>query len=295
MPLTENEIKRIDGNKIGLDWLAECASVYSDIALKMNWHAHAEDEVICCLKGEMQYEFEKHPHRTLHAGEFIVIPSGTVHRLSSGIDAPSRRVSFLIRRSFTGTCRSVFSAADLKSVCRLLLSRRFRPLPYPPELRSGLLRIGHYLHSDRRRLAAHEQCELRHLCESVLFGCTADESRRRPRPEVLLMDEALAWMERNYAAHVSLAPLIEHMGYGRSRFFQLFKKKTGLPPNEYLIRLRIRKSRELLTRTDLSIAEIAERTGFSDAAFFSRTFKRLVGVPPNGSRKNRKRHIQPAL
>ena len=56
---------------------------------------------------------------------------------------------------------------------------------------------------------------------------------------------------------------------------------TGLPPHQYVIARRVERARQLLQAgTNLSLAEVALRAGFSDQSHFCRHFKRLVGVTP---------------
>jgi AraC family transcriptional regulator len=64
-------------------------------------------------------------------------------------------------------------------------------------------------------------------------------------------------------------------------FARQFKAATGLPPHQFVILRRVERAKELLQAgTDLSLAEVAARAGFSDQSQFSRHFKRLVGVTP---------------
>ena len=60
-----------------------------------------------------------------------------------------------------------------------------------------------------------------------------------------------------------------------------FKAATGLPPHQYVIMRRVERAKQLLQAgTDLSLAEVAARAGFSDQSQFSQHFKRMVGVTP---------------
>lgn len=52
------------------------------------------------------------------------------------------------------------------------------------------------------------------------------------------------------------------------------------PPARYVGILRIRETQRLLVETELSVAEIAQRTGFGDPLYFSRCFRRITGLPP---------------
>ena len=65
------------------------------------------------------------------------------------------------------------------------------------------------------------------------------------------------------------------------------RRATGYPPNEYLLRLRLKKSVMLLLNPELSISEIAERTGFSDSNYFCRQFRNHYGTSPQKYRKRK--------
>ncbi|MGH8023900.1 MAG: helix-turn-helix domain-containing protein, partial [Limisphaerales bacterium] len=55
---------------------------------------------------------------------------------------------------------------------------------------------------------------------------------------------------------------------------------TGLSPHQYLLELRLVRARSLLAETDLSIKEIALKTGFEDELYFSRLFRQKLNVTP---------------
>ncbi len=85
--------------------------------------------------------------------------------------------------------------------------------------------------------------------------------------------------------HLDASPTLEQMAavarLSAYHFARQFKAATGLPPHQYVILRRVERAKQLLQAgTDLSLAEVALRAGFSDQSQFSRHFKRLVGVTP---------------
>lgn len=287
---TNSEIKSIPGGTIGLPWLSEIASVYSSSALHMDWHRHPDGEIICCVKGEMAYEFRNHRPITLCNGEFLVIPAKTEHRLTSGIDAPSRRVSFLFKSKRTKPFLfSIFTGSAYRALLSRLSASGFKPKRFSASTRDTIVRLGHFLHRTPQRLTDIDKCEIRILICSLLVDCARGNGAIMSKPEVKMMDEATAWLEKHFSEQVSIPLLVEHMGYGRTRFFSLFKQKTGLSPNDYLIRLRIKKAKELLQSGTLPIGDIAKHVGFTNSTFFSTTFKRLVGASPSEFRAPKER------
>lgn len=67
---------------------------------------------------------------------------------------------------------------------------------------------------------------------------------------------------------------------------RLFKKATGMSPMQYLIDIRIREARNLLSYSDMSVKEIAYKIGFNDPYYFSRLFKKKVGTSPAAFRSS---------
>jgi AraC family transcriptional regulator len=84
--------------------------------------------------------------------------------------------------------------------------------------------------------------------------------------------------------HLDASPTLEQLAavacLSPYHFARQFKKATGLPPHQYVILRRVERARQLLRDGDLSLAEVAACTGFSDQSQFSHHFKRIVGVTP---------------
>jgi AraC-like DNA-binding protein len=102
-------------------------------------------------------------------------------------------------------------------------------------------------------------------------------------PEFIL--QAKRFIEKNIANNIELPDIAKASGLSISRFAHAFKKQTGIAPVEYLRRRRLEHARTLLLSTSLPIKEIAEKCGCTDQYIFSKTFKRIMGVPPGSPRK----------
>jgi AraC-like DNA-binding protein len=83
---------------------------------------------------------------------------------------------------------------------------------------------------------------------------------------------------------VKVAELAGMANLSSARFTGLFKQKTGLPPMNFIVRLRMHQACHLLKISNLSVREIAATLGYQDPCFFSRQFKLINGVAPKNYR-----------
>ena len=72
------------------------------------------------------------------------------------------------------------------------------------------------------------------------------------------------------------------------QFIRKFKNATQLSPSKYIEKIRVDKSRELLSDTDLTVNEISDVIGFNDPFYFSKVFKKNTGLNPLAFRKSKK-------
>jgi AraC-like DNA-binding protein len=98
--------------------------------------------------------------------------------------------------------------------------------------------------------------------------------------------EAVRWMEQNYPYRIGIDALSKRIGLDRTALFRAFVRESGMSPQEYLIRFRIGKAGELLRKTTLSVAEIAESVGIPNGSHFSDLFKSRTGLSPRDYRRS---------
>jgi two-component system response regulator YesN len=96
-----------------------------------------------------------------------------------------------------------------------------------------------------------------------------------------VITRAIAYMEQNYANPFSLKEIADYVHLHANYFSQLFKEKTGTNFNEYLTEIRLKKSKYYLLHTDLKSYEISDKVGYPNYSYFSKVFKKIVGVSPN--------------
>ena len=108
-------------------------------------------------------------------------------------------------------------------------------------------------------------------------------SRRAYSP---LVQTCMDYVDFHYYADLSLSSLAGLCSVSSSYLSALFKKETGMTVTDYIHYTRIRQALFLLNASGLSVGEIASRCGFSDANYFTRTFKKLQGKTPKSYRRD---------
>ena len=92
-------------------------------------------------------------------------------------------------------------------------------------------------------------------------------------------------MKTNGREPLRLAEMAASIGVCERRFRQIFKLVAGMAPKQYYAIVRAEMAEDLLRRTSLSVAEIADQLGYSSPYHFSRAFAQARGIPPSGIRK----------
>ena len=97
--------------------------------------------------------------------------------------------------------------------------------------------------------------------------------------------QASAYIKAHLTDKLSLDEVAEHVYLSKSYFCRIIKDELGCTFTEYVNRLRVERSKLLLTGTGMPIAEIACAVGFDDQSYFNRIFKKQTGVAPGSYRK----------
>ena len=274
------EAKILAGSKIGLAHVVDIHDLALQHGRAIAWHAHPGIEILCCVSGVLCYEFENRPSVTLGAGHCLIVPHGVVHRIKDGMDEPNRRICFTLEREPASSARMwLMSGREYRDLYADLVSRSFRSLPFSRNVREKLLRIAAFV-DQGEDLSPREKIEARVDVADILLSLAAAPRPTRHKPQVRMMDEAVAYLERHFREKVSVGRLAAFMGYGRSSLFALFRDNTGMTPVEWLTKRRIDEAKRLL-RNGEPVARVAELCGYNDVGFFSRTFRRRTGLAPS--------------
>lgn len=94
--------------------------------------------------------------------------------------------------------------------------------------------------------------------------------------------QAMEYMGSHYPSpDLTVSEIADHLGLSEGHLSHLFRKETDYTVLTYLTRLRIHKAMNLLRSENRKVYEVAEAVGYRDIAYFSATFKKVVGRTPS--------------
>jgi AraC-like DNA-binding protein/quercetin dioxygenase-like cupin family protein len=103
----------------------------------------------------------------------------------------------------------------------------------------------------------------------------------------VIVKSALTYIHKNFDKNIQVNLLATELGFCTEHLIRSFRLLVGKTPKEYIIHYRIRYAKLLMQHdSDMTISEIADKCGLSDASYFSRCFKKMTGVTPQTYRAN---------
>lgn len=165
---------------------------------------------------------------------------------------------------------------DLKNACMLGIKDLERTYTIPQNLIKGL----EDLHREETFLLFCKRLE--EIFDRLLVYCDDKKMRSGKREQHKYAD----YIEKNYMqADLSLDKMAEDFNMSPAGFSRSFKKNIRLGFMEYLSHMRIEKSKEYLSRSDMVLQEIAEAVGYMNVPSFIRRFRQREGLTPGEYRK----------
>ena len=126
---------------------------------------------------------------------------------------------------------------------------------------------------------------MQRLIREYFEGCLIDCKNKKENAETIPVEKAKEYIAQHLGDVLSLDVVAGYCKLNPIYLSALFKKTTNINFLNYITNVRIDRAKEMLIETDYSIADIAEQVGYIDVKYFSKTFKKNVGLNPQQYRK----------
>ena len=243
----------------------EFDNVYSEREHRNNSH-----ELLYVLEGRMTLHLGKNLEFLAEPGDFLLIPTGTLHR-DEFMRLKGLRILFI---QFEWEQEEFFRRVDNRALNRLSYETRCearRRLEFLRDRREK---------TDLWKLRA--SLELHSILMLFYFDLAgaAENAPAAPEPSSEIMRRVKHYLDQNYGEQVSLKDAAAYASMSPSYLSRQFHREYGIGFSAYLTARRLEAARRLLHDTNLQVEEVALRCGFSSGNYFIKVFRRHCGTTP---------------
>lgn len=282
----------LTANQIDMPLVRRVAVIHSQQASRISWHAHRDYEMLFLSEGTTSYELQGGRTIELPGGHFLVVPPGMRHRGLYDVRHPVRLCGIMLNPHAKGALlKTPFTRENLEWMSQQCAAGALQVCRMNTELRRLVRTLSQLMlatpklkppGSSRDPLTAPV---LRlNLCSILLEGARQLTLRRISRTSQTV-EAARAYMEQHLRERISMDDVTAAANCSRAKLFLVFKESTGITPNHFLLRLRLKQAQLELSQTSRSITTIAFNCGFSTSQYFSMVFRKYTGFTPLSFRK----------
>lgn len=264
----------------------------------MTNHSHEYAQLWYVVKGTCRHLIDNNVYE-MKRGYMLILPPNVVHNFECDDDELEilacdfmlelitdmlqesdgengyKLIRFVYLESFISSLKKVTPCLKFEGVQKMEIEERLTRMLqiyskeerfYEIELKAEILGLLVYIARNYEKMGKKEE---KSLYKNAIKSC-------------------INYMEEHYDEKFTVLKMAKFCAMSESYFTFFFKEVTGVSFIHYLNTYRIKKSKSLLIETNLSLEQIAEKIGFSDATYFTRVFKKIEKVTPQQYRNNKK-------
>lgn len=257
------------------------------VATTDSWGDHDGMELVFVRSGEACWEYPDHRLFRVSGGHGVLFPPSHQHRIVNGVYTPCQLlwIEFRPREAAMQEARLLppDEIAALYDLARLPTA----PVRLSESLVRNLVALGGLLTDENVLLGSRMlTAEIRAKLYALLIDFwKVRATGRNGRAVSQVVRQAEQILRNELDSDDDIVTLSGRVGCGKSQLYQMFKEEVGMAPNDYRQRLRIKRSCEQLAHSDAHITEIAMQMGYSSSQYFSRVFRKYIGVTPKSYRR----------
>lgn len=259
-------------------------------------HAHEYIQMWYVLNGSCHHHFNGKDF-TMEKGSLFILPPHTLHYITAD-DSPENELiacefseSFINQNAGTSEQNTLFNMTYLEPI--LIDYNLIKPsISFTGEAADTIEKLLNELYYEYQKQDAFFSMLIKANILK-LFALIAREYEKNltaERDELFkkyrnAIDDALDYINNHYTDKIYLEDICRIALMSPSSFSYIFKQITGHTFTEYLLYMRVLKSRTMLEDSGYSIADISHECGFNNTEYFHRAFKKVTGISPGQYRK----------
>ena len=238
-----------------------------------------QDHLMMCVDGE-GYAVIDGRETHLKAGEILIIPRETPHTYWAAEDAPWS----IYWVHFLGEDAGYYVER---------MPRRGQTAPLAPDAQAEAVRLFRYCldalyEGYGQNTLIYAAQSVQHILSLLLYRNHALPDEHWKKDWRSSLESIVEFMHENVSEPLRLEDFADEAGLSVSHFSERFRSQTGQSPMAYFIELRMRFACRLLDLSDKPIKAVAIETGYRDPYYFSRVFKKAMGLSPERYREIKK-------
>jgi AraC-like DNA-binding protein len=262
--------------------------VHDASRISLEYSAHDSFELAVIKQGKASYTFTGGRSASLGPGDMMIIRPRVSHRFV--VEGRGACDIVVMRFKFADAAGREINPPALHDFLSFLEGRGPADgeyLPIGAGLWSDVARqVNRILAEQRQRREGHEYMTRLLVLELFVLVSRALRSQWESAVEAHgsrvseYMRSARRYIEENCAEELSLRQIAGYVYLSPSYFVRAFKEAWGQSPMHYLQQVRLARAQELLTGSDMSIREVAQKAGFSDQRRMNELFVKTLGISP---------------
>jgi len=250
-------------------------------------HYHDFTEIIIILRGSSLHLVEGNEY-SVSVGDIFVLQGYQAHSFKDASNVEIVNIMFEPKE-----INRLFNLASIKRIpgynALFILEPQYRNKHHFSSIlhlnRNELSRIeflvGTMIEEQTNKELGYESI-LKNKLEELIIYLSREYSKLQSKEALSLLRIAnvIEYLENNFGKNSSLEDLAGMTFMSIRNFQRIFKKATGQSPIDYLIQIRIKKAKKMLSGSNQQVADIALQVGFNEYNYFSRKFKKAVGISP---------------
>jgi len=250
---------------------------YKEAKKKLDMHQHDEMIEICFLESGSQYYKVGSENYFLKGGDILITHPNVIHGTSSYPEEKGSLFWLIIKAPKIPFKLLNLSTKESKLLIDRILNVERIHFKGSVEMKKLLTDIFYWFNKKSDPLSKVEITN--HLLRFLLqvIQCSENIDKNYISNDI---EYCKKYIEENVFQKIYISDLAARINLSESRFKHKFKEELGTPPNEYVLKVKIEKAKNLLSSKEVSISDIAYDLGFSSSSYFSTVFKKFQGISP---------------